>query len=204
MSVDQGNLALYSDMQYWYNTLNTILTNYGGSLGTLSVPTQDKIDASDINTLKTKIDAMKQDEYLGSVSSMYTTYNVVNQGTLITATTSSQYNTLINNLKNTIKCRNLATNSNTTKSHGKNSHTDKTNSTYSHGSNWNENNPNGIQSQGVNGASVYFWNGVCENGRKENGYDSNGQNQHTTQQHLKNSHGTVINITCANTTHSNE
>ena len=204
MSVDQGNLALYSDMQYWYNTLNTILTNYGGSLGTLSVPAQDKIDASDINNLKNKIDTMKQDEYLGSVSSMYTTYNVVNQGTLITATTSSQYNTLINNLKNTIKCRNLATNSNTTKSHGTNSHVDKTNSTYSHGSNWNENNPNGIQSQGVNGASVYFWNGVCENGRKENGYDSNGQNQNTTQQHLKNSHGTVIDITCANTTHSNE
>ena len=204
MATSQGSSALYSDMQYWYNTLNTILTNYGGSLGTLTVPSQDKIDASDINTLKTKIDNMKQDEYLGSVSSMYTTYSVVSQGTLITATTANQYTTLVDNLKNTIKCRNLATNSNTTKSHGTNSHVDKTNSTYSHGSNWNENNQNGINSQGVNGASVYFWNGVCENGRKQNGYDSNGQNQNTTQQHLKNSHGTVVNITCANTTHSNE
>lgn len=204
MSVNQGDLALYSDMQYWYNTLNTILTNYGGNLGTLSVPTQDKIDASDINTLKTKVDAMQQDEYLGSVSSMYTTYNVVNQGTLITATTSSQYNTLINNLNNTIKCRNLATNSNTTQSHGTNSHTDKTNTTYSHGSNNHGNNPNGANAAGTNGASVYFQNGVCENTRKQNGYDSNGANQNTTQQHLKNNHGTVIDITCANTTHSNE
>lgn len=204
MSVDQGDLALYSDMQYWYNTLNTILTNYGGNLGTLSVPAQDKIDASDINTLKNKIDAMQQDEYLGSVSSMYTTYNVVNQGTLITATTSTQYNTVINNLNNTIKCRNIATNSNTTKSHGTNSHVDKTNTTYSHGNNTHSNNYHGANAAGVNGASVYFTNGACTNTRKQNGYDANGQNLHTSQSHLKNSHGTIIDITCANTTHANE
>ena len=88
MAVSTGSSALYSDMKGWYTSLNAVITSYGGGvISSLTVPSSGKnIGATDINNLKSKLDEMKNDTYLGSVPSLYPTYSVVSSGTLISAT----------------------------------------------------------------------------------------------------------------------
>ena len=109
MAIAVDSTILSSDMQSWYTRLNTILSRAGGPLETLAVPAAGKIaQATDVNNVVYKINSMKSDAYLGSISSLYSTYNAVSVGQLIQASTGTQLNQVISNLE-AIKCRNDAT-----------------------------------------------------------------------------------------------
>ena len=99
MAIGVGQIILSSDMRSWYTRLNTIIRNYGPSLGTLTVPNAGKIaEASDVNNVVYKLNAMKNDAYLGYDKSLYTAYAAVSVGQIIAATTGTQLNTVITNL----------------------------------------------------------------------------------------------------------
>ena len=67
-----ADLILFSELQDWYNTWNSVITNYGGGLiSTLSVPSQGTAKASDINLLYTKLSDFKNDEYLSTEPTLY-------------------------------------------------------------------------------------------------------------------------------------
>mgnify|MGYP003419852365 FL=1 len=86
MAIAVGSHILSTDMRSWYTRLNTIISNYGGGMATLTVPAANKMaETSDVNNLLSKLNAMKADAYLGSVSSMWTAYSVVSTGQLIQA-----------------------------------------------------------------------------------------------------------------------
>ena len=62
-----GEPLSLAELQTWYNTFNTIINNYGGGeIETLPIPDGGLIVPSDINNIYDKINAMKNDEYLGS------------------------------------------------------------------------------------------------------------------------------------------
>lgn len=193
MSITSGNEILNSDIANLYTKLNTVIANYGGSIAqTTSPAVGDKVDNADINDLKTKVEELKADSYLGSVSSLYLTYSVTNDGAVIAPSTTitNLSTTILTNLQK-IKCRNQATNSNTNKSHGSNSHTAKSNVKHDHGF------PDFIQNS-ISGGSV------CRTFRSfSNGFNSHGTNTHGTKSHVANSHTKTTDILNSLTTKSN-
>lgn len=210
MAVTQGSSAIYTDMKYWYDQLNTIIGNYGGGvIAQMTVPAQAGIKATDINTLKSKVDEMKADTYLGSVPSLYPTYSVVTAGTQIQATIGAQYNTLISSLQ-AIKCRNMATNSSGSCSNQANSN--GTCSNVSKGiKNSNGSNSSGTRYYGIK-SSGGCSNATCSSGSNSNGTksntsnsqnNSNGSNSNGNKTNGTNSNTTVIDILCSLATKSN-
>lgn len=198
MAIGVGQIILSSDMRSWYTRLNTIISNYGPSLGTLTVPNAGKIaEASDVNNVVYKLNSMKSDAYLGYDQSLYTAYSTVSVGQIITATTGTQLNTVITNLER-IKCRNDATkaNGNTNNlnghqwSQGANSHqwSQGANSHQwsqgAHGNGWNQGAHGNGWSQGTNGngwSESVNYNGCSNspNGHENSrSYCSNGLKTH--------------------------
>ena len=121
MAITQGSSLLSTDMRSWYTRLNTIISNHGGGMAQMTVPSAGKkAEISDVNTVVYKLNDMKADAYLGNDTSLYTTYGAVTAGNLIQPSPGTQLNTVITNLEK-IKCRNDATktngNTNTVKSH---------------------------------------------------------------------------------------
>lgn len=67
MAVSQGNKALYSDLKNWYDTFNSLATNYSNNLTALTVPSSgSKISATNINNLHSRIAAFRSDKFLGT------------------------------------------------------------------------------------------------------------------------------------------
>lgn len=136
MSIESGNKILQTDIGTLYTNLNTVISNYGGSIAQLtSTPVVgDQVDDSDINDLKDKVTELKNDEFLGTESNLYLTYSITNEGTvLIPSTTIDNLETTILTNLQKIKCRNTANNSNVQNTHGSNSHTTCSNTFNSNG-----------------------------------------------------------------------
>lgn len=195
MSITKDEKILNSDIANLYSKLNTVISNYGGSIAkTTSPAVGDKIDNADINDLKDKVTELKNDSYLGSVSSLYLTYSVTNEGTSIAPSTTitNLSTTILTNLQK-IKCRNSATNSNTNKSHGSNSHGSNPNGTRDHDF------PEFIQNS-ISGGSICrtfrsFWNGANFFTTCTHGTRSNTVNSHKTTVDILNSLTTKSNTT---------
>jgi len=105
---------LNTELQNWYTTVNSVATNYGGGITTLTTPTANKkAEATDINNLVTKITQFKNDSYLGTQPQLYNDLPTsVAAGAYIQQNLQSGMVTTIENLS-LIKCRNAATNNNT-------------------------------------------------------------------------------------------
>lgn len=125
MATTQGSPIQDEDLKSWYTSLNNIISNYGGDIAQLTVPgDNEKAVTAHVNNFFNKMTEMKADEYLGSVTSIYPTYSIVNSGSLIqsnigTVLASATSDTYLGQ----IKCRNKATNSNASNQHGANQHT---------------------------------------------------------------------------------
>lgn len=109
MAVSAGSMLLSSDMQSWYNRLNTVIRNYGGGIAQLGVPAAYKVvQASDLNNVVNKLNAIKSDAYLGADAWIYNTgYGAVSQGSIIYASQASPILTTLARLE-AIRCRNNA------------------------------------------------------------------------------------------------
>lgn len=109
MAISAGSTLLSTDMQSWYTRLNKVISNYGGGITQLSVPTAGKVvQASDLNTVVNKLNAIKSDAYLGADAWIYNTgYTTVSQGDIIWASKGSSVLTTIARLE-AIRCRNNA------------------------------------------------------------------------------------------------
>lgn len=67
MAVSTGSKALYSDLKNWYDTFNSLASNYSSGISTLTVPASgSKISATNINNLHNKIAEFRSDTYLGT------------------------------------------------------------------------------------------------------------------------------------------
>lgn len=227
MATTQGSPLQDEDLQSWYNSLNTIISNYGGGeISQLTVPADnEKAKTSHVNNFFNKMDEMKQDEYLGSVSSIYPTYSIVQSGTLI----QSNIGTILSNATNSnylgqIKCRNKATYSNTA---NKNETCGSGSNSFTCGS--------GVCSSGACGSGfdfvgnflhaksncsssfcktfgatvkghhaqtsrthgLYYPNTFCGSGTYSHGTNQHGTNQHGTNLHGTFQHGTNSHGTCS-------
>lgn len=134
MATTKNSLIEDEDLQSWYTSLNTIISNYGpDTINQLSVPADnEEASASHINDFLNKITEMKQDEYLGSIEEIYPSYSLVNKGDLILSNIGKILEDSVGpNYLGRIKCRNKAIYSHGACSHGTNSH-----GTNSHGTNF--------------------------------------------------------------------
>ena len=171
MATTQGSPILDEDLQSWYTSLNTIISNYGGgAISQLTVPgNNEKASASHVNNFLNKMTEMKADEYLGSVTSIYPTYSIVNSGTLIQSSIGTLLaNATGSNYLGKIKCRNKATNANA--------------------SNQNSTNANTACGSGACGSGTCS-SGSNQHGTKQNSNKQNGANQHGTNQNGTNNSG---------------
>lgn len=163
MAVTQGSKASSTDIQSWYNSLNSIISNFGGgTIGTLTVPsTNKKIEASDINNYYNKMTEMKKDTYLGNQAGLYPSYSVVSSGTKIMTNIGTVAASAVDaNHLGAIKCRNQANNSNSTNSNASKNNSTNANSTNNNGSNSNGNHNNGSNN---NSYGVFFYSGNVTN-----------------------------------------
>ena len=101
-----------------YSVINNKIQNISNGVAQMTVPTDSAVNASDVNTIMTKLDALKSDKYLSTAkSTLFTTYTQVSAGSPVSATTKSQLDTIVTNFAKAV-CKNTYTNSHTTNSHG--------------------------------------------------------------------------------------
>ena len=154
MALSASNPALYSDLTDLYTKLNSVISNFGDGMSTINAPSQSTITPSDIVRLQKKMDAMKNDDYLGSVPSLYAAYTTgMERSELLHAPSGEP--TSINNLYTRVVCRNTAActfgkNNHGNNNNGNNSNGTNSNSTNSNGNNNNSTNSNGTKSNGLN------------------------------------------------------
>lgn len=173
-----GESLSYTELKNWYDTFNTVISNYGGDIEQLIVPTQDKAKPNDINNLLNKITELANEEYLSTQPTLYDTdYTITSKGEKIVRSTAATpiSNTATNILS--IKCRNKIQFSSGACSSGKYS-----NGSFSSGVWGNIRKSNGTKSNGqdTNAGKTY----TCPNGTNSSGSNSNG-----TQTNESNSHG---------------
>ena len=166
-----------------YNVINTKIKNISDGATQLTVPTDKKIDASDINTILTKLDALKSDKYLSTAkSTLFTTYTQVSKGAPISPTIRTELDKITTNFAKAV-CKNTYKNSHTTNSHGTTTTgNNKTSSCNGNGSNTQRQSSRTNQHVGNN-----------------NSY-SNGDQSTTTNSHTLCSHGSGIDILNVDTT----
>lgn len=140
MAISQNSSILYTDLKSKYDSFNTFITNYGGSITKLTVPANSpaKVNASDINNLNGKINEFKADTYLKTKADWWVN-KTVTAGNLAYASDWTNINTTISNFAK-VKCRNQGTYSNGNHSHncntqGTHTHNCNTYGTYSHNCN---------------------------------------------------------------------
>ena len=218
MATTAGSLAQDEDLKSWYTSLNSIISSYGGSIATLTVPgNNQKIEDTDVNNFYNKITEMKSDTYLKTQTSIYPTYSVVSSGTKIVSNVGTTMSSSVgSSYLGKIKCRNNATNSSGTCQHDTCSHStnsnvvkgnvnkdnvNHTNSRHSHGTCSNSNNGNVIQ---FNGGCYYSTCNYSRNFRGTNGfwYYEQGFNSHGTCSHSTNSNVNKSNGLNSHGTHS--
>lgn len=197
-----GEPLSLTELKEWYTALNTVITNYsGGTISTLTAPADAaKVLPTDINNAYDRIQAMKDDEFLGT-QNFYSTFTKVAQGEIVERADAAP---IVETTKKitAIKCRNTTTYTNQYHSHteknntamenGTQSHGNQTNGSNSQGTHGNQNNANGqyynsSKSNGWKNNSLCYW-GTQGNGVWNNGQDQNGANSHTLNSHLTNSH----------------
>ena len=214
-----GESLSLTELKQWYSTFNTVIKNYsGGTISELATPDGGAVIPSDINALYDKITAMKNDEFLGTQPTYYSTFTKVAQGELVERTDATPVIDTATKIA-AIKCRNTTTftngyhsntqKSHTTNSHGSNSHGTQGNGAKSKGTHGNQNNANGCNSVSTCSTnwcnnSLCYW-GAQGNGTEYNGTNSHGAKSHTVKSHGDNthsskSHSTQIDILNVNTT----
>ena len=106
MAISKDNRIDYTDLKSKYNSFNTFITNYGGSITKLTVPANSpaKVNASDINNLNGKINEFKADTYLKTKADWWVN-KTVTAGNLAYASDWTNINTTISNFAK-VKCRN--------------------------------------------------------------------------------------------------
>lgn len=117
MAISKDSRIDYTDLKSKYDSFNTFITNYGGSIAKLTVPANSpaKVNASDINNLNGKINEFKADTYLKTKADWWVN-KTVTAGNLAYASDWTNINTTISNFAK-VKCRNQGTYSNGNHSH---------------------------------------------------------------------------------------
>lgn len=214
MAITAGSEILQADIASIYNSFNTFIANYGGSITSLSVPSQNTtIYATALNNLNTKVNEFKSDTYLGTQSAWWIAANNAAIGDLIEASDLTNINTTIGNFSK-VKCRNDAFNSHSTNSHsskadGKNSYSNNSNGSNSHsqksnGQNYNSAQGNGSHSNGSNSnGSCTHWGDRSFNGCGSNGWNGNSPKWNGTCGDGSQSNGNHWNVNHGNTNHGN-
>lgn len=205
MSIVKNNQLDINDLVTLYSQLNNLLkfSNITSTLSTDNLNSDKKVGASDINQICTKFDAMKQDEYLSTVSSMFSTYTTVTSKSQIIAEDISPITTTLKTLTQNVVCKNTATNSNgnTTNSNGStrdsngSSRDSNGSSTNSNGSSTNSNGTNSTTyTNGYGSVSNSYGSGSYTNsgGNAASGTYTNGTKTNS------NGTGTHSNGTCSN------
>ena len=171
MAISQGSTVTQADIKSKYDSFNSFITSYGGSISKLTVPGQNTIVyASQFNAFNTKINEFKNDTYLKTQSSWWVVGPTVTAGSSkLEASNFTNINTTIGNFSK-VKCRNNTYNSHSTRSHSTNNNSPKSNSTNSNEWNYNHlciNDPpgwtDGVNSEGWE-ISEKKSNGTCSHG----------------------------------------
>lgn len=101
-----------------YSVINSKISSISNGVSQMTVPTDSVVNASDVNTIMSKLDALKSDKYFSTATStLFTTYTQVSTGAPVSTTTKSQLDTIVTNFAKAV-CKNTYTNSHTTNSHG--------------------------------------------------------------------------------------
>lgn len=202
----------YAELKNWYDTFNTMISKYGGSISSLAVPGQDeKVQAVNINNIYNKIDEFLKDEYLKTQPSLYNNdYSIVSSGSIIQRTQSTPVSNTASNITS-IKCRNKVSYNCGTYSSGTQSSGTQTSGTQSSGTQSNGMNSSGtkVNTRCTSGSNTYLWNfngGGCNfnyhgNGSNSNGTNSNGNNSNVTKSNVTKSSGAIYDILNANTSY---
>ena len=210
MSIAKNNQVDVNDLINLYTQLNNLLqfSNITSTLPTTDLTSEKKINASDINQICNKFDAMKQDAYLSTVSSMFSTYSTVTSRDQIVAKDITPITTTLKTLTQNVVCKNTATNSNGTTD---NSHGTSTNnhgsSSDSNGSSTNRNGSS-TDSNGTNSTTYTHGNGSESNSYGSGTFGNKGGNSasgtYTNGTKTKsNGTGTHSNGTCSNGSSTN-
>lgn len=179
MATTQGSKALYSDVKNWYTVFNNLASNYSNGITTLTVPSSGaKITATQINNLHDKIDAFRNDYYLGTVSSYWPQGTDATKGEKITPTGISSILATISNASKVV-CKNLATNLSGAYPNGN----------HSSGTCSSQCSPYGSCTSGGNSGQTGYYNS-CPRGLNSNTPKTNGDY----------SCGTTILVTCTQST----
>lgn len=202
MSATKGNPLTEADLQSWYNALNSIISTYSDGLSQLADPASvgSIIESEDINNFFNKLTEMKSDKFLGTVASLYPTYSVVSDGTIIYASSGNPMSQAISSdYLGKVVCKNTATNSSGTCNSGNKGcgtqsvATDSSKKTYASGHH-NVNHFFQSLSNGFVGGFITY----TGNAKKSSGTHSSGAQ---TANGAK-SCGTTIDIICSCTTKS--
>lgn len=186
MAIEQGQITLYSDLQNVYTTFNTFITQFGGPITTLVIPSPNsKMQASNINNLDGKITEFKQDTYLSTESAWWVN-QTVNRGSIIYPVDWTGINTTISNMSS-VKCRNDAYHS-----FGSNNHGTQINTACNHGTKAHGTQANTACNYGNRGHSTQT-NTACNHGARNHSTHSNKKvnncNPYGSHSNGKNDHG---------------
>lgn len=202
----------YAELKNWYDAFNTMISNYGGSISSLSIPAQNETaKATNVNNIYNKINEFLQDEYLQTQPSLYDSdYSIVSSGSTIKRTQSTPISNTASSITS-IKCRNKVSYSCGTNGSGAQS-----SGTQSNGSNSSGTQTNGMDSEGTkvntrcsSGSNTNLWNfngwgcnfNFNHNGNNSNGTNSNGTNSNSNKSNTSKSSGAIYDILNANTSY---
>lgn len=176
-----GDRVNASTLNSWYNQINIIVNRFGVSSTLSTINSGTPLDDAHINNMSSSLDTMKQNAYLSTVPSMFTTYgyNSVTAGDLVQWAVADKYTNTLNLLNNTAKFKNTSSYNNGNKNNGDRSHGTCTNGTHYNGGNDNngngwDNQPNVTKSNGGKHNHGVRNHGVCgTNGKHGNEKHSN-------------------------------
>lgn len=216
-----GETLSYTELKNWYTIFNNVISNYGGSLSTKTVPSSgSQAIPSNVNNLFTAINEMANETYLGTQPSLYSTdYTVVASGNKINRSSITPVSSTASKITS-IKCRNkisysCGTNSSGTQSCGTNSNGTNSDGTWGNVSKSDGTHNNGTLTQGTcvqgskninsynsgsnpNGTKSYGYNSYLD---RSNGTNSNGTNSCGTNSNVNKTNGSIIDILNANTSY---
>lgn len=204
-----GESLSYTELKNWYDTFNTVISNYGGNIEQLIVPTQGKAKPNDINNLLNKITELANEEYLGTQPSLYLTdYSVVSSGSKILRSSITPISNTASNLSS-ISCRNKISYSCGTNSCGNKSNGSDNCGTWGNGTCSNGTCSNGTKGYGANtnnSQPTICSSGTCSSGTRSNGYNSKSTKSTSTKTNGVNSNsdksnGAIYDILNANTSY---
>ena len=212
MAVSQGSNILASDLNAWVTKINDILNTTVANQGTANTITAvtnplkntgGSAQASDMNTLYSKMEQLRADEYFGDsvlfnngvyANGTYTYYTVAAGDLIQVSPKGATLTNSLNYLSTVIKCRNKYTNSNVDKSCGTHSsgtcgsgtcsQTAQSSGNHGSGKESSGKQSSGKQSSGTEGNT---YKSLTNNqGLKSNGSKSSGTKNNTVCKHYQN------------------